>query len=116
MTFEAAGQNGPVKVCRTVYISRAVDPMMQLSPIRNRKLEQSICFPIKICLPFGSRADDQIHLLFMLGQVIVLVSDSRLVKLTIVLFHQKSEFGVKRRQDVLALGEASRDRGHIRKL
>jgi hypothetical protein len=87
---------------------------MQLRPIRDGKLEQSILFPIEIGLAFGGRANHKIDLLPALCCVNILSSDSSFVKVTIACFHPKCEFGVKRRHHVLASGEVPGDRGCVR--
>jgi hypothetical protein len=109
MTLEAARRNGAIKVCRPVYISRAVDPMMEFCPIRHRKLEQAILPPIEIRLAFGGRADHEINLLRVLRDATSLLSNGSLVEMTIARLHPEGEFGVERGQNVLALREAPRD-------
>src|ERR1700678_1879347 len=114
MTLETARQHRPIKVCRPIYISWTVDPAMQLGPVRNRKLEQSILLPIEIGLALGGRANHKIDLLLTLGHVSALLLGSSFVKMTRARFHPKGKLGVKRRHHVLTYGEVPRDRGCIR--
>ena len=109
MTLDAAGRYGTIKVCRPVYISRAVHPTIEFCPIRHRKLEQCILPPIEIRLAFGGRADNEIKLLRALGDATSLLSNGSLKKVTIARFHPESEFRVERGHNVLALREAPRD-------
>ena len=56
MTFDAAGNHRPVKIGRTVQISRTVDPAAKFHPIRNGEFEKLVSLPIQIGLAFSPGA------------------------------------------------------------
>src|SRR5258708_38741983 len=53
VTLQAAGNNRSVKVCYAIRVTRTVDPLPDVDPVRHRKLKKPISLPVEIGLSFS---------------------------------------------------------------
>lgn len=116
VTFDTARNHGPVKICRTVQISRTVDPPAKFRPVRNRELEKLISFPIKIGLPFSSGTNHDAKRLRVFFGMRRFPDNDRLIKNAILGVHSEREPRVDRRHDVFWWRELPRNGASAGKL
>src|SRR5579872_2896288 len=94
-----------------VHVSGTVDPLVRISPVRDRQLEQLIVFPVEIRLPAPPRAHHDVELLRSSAQLLrVCDIDRALVKAVRSRNHREDQIRIRRLEYVLARREISQNR------
>ena len=109
VTFDAAGNHRPVKICRTVQISGTVNPPPKFNPIRNGEFEKLIFLPIQIGLALSAGADHEAKRLCVFLGVRRRSGDRGFIKTAVSGVHSKREAGIDRFHRVFRRREFSCD-------
>lgn len=100
MTFDAAGNDRPVEICRAVQISGTVDPAAEFHPIRNGKFEKLVPLPVKIGLTLSSGAYYQAKRFRAFPDAGRFSEDRSLIKTAVRGIHSEREARVDRSQAI----------------
>src|SRR6185369_7594933 len=113
MTFETTRGYRPAELNRPIAVARAVDPARYFGPVRNGKLKELIVLvPVEICLPFASRADDDIETFGERDRVGRRAEDTDLKEALAARFHSIMQLRLSG-EDVFAGRETTENRSRV---
>lgn len=113
MALHTPRRNASAEICISIPVSRAIDPLSEFGPERQRKLKQLISLPVKVSLSFSARADHDVEAFRARCRVGGNTRDRRLELALTVGLNLENQFRIGSLERVASGPEVARDRVQI---